>query len=166
MFKIGVILFSVILLWGCALTGYKTIPLISEKDEYTGKEILDSRISFPQATSQTLVIFRQVKNGETTSNFLVGKLWMEDWGFIKSVDILIDNNNHHVEAFDTKRNVLNNASVEEIIYFDINNEIINELSKCGSLKIRFNGEKNVRECIFDSDKIRILKTWIDHVKKS
>ncbi|MEK0371140.1 MAG: hypothetical protein QQN55_08305 [Nitrosopumilus sp.] len=158
-----IILLMLYSLVGCAISLYQSAELVSEKDQYTGIEILDTRISFPQVASQTLVIFRQLKNETTSSYYLVGRFWMEDWAFFNSVDILIDNKNHRIESVDTKRDVKSNASVEEIIYFNINNEIIAEFGVCTSLKMRFNGEKRTKEIIFDAEKIDMVKRWVTHI---
>ena len=96
---------------------------------------------------------------------MVGRFWLEDWAFFESADVLIDTQNFHLETIDNKRNVLNNASIEESVYFSMNDSLINSLKNCNSLRIRFNGEKQLKECIFDTVKLNMIKRWIDHIEK-
>ncbi|MDA3838149.1 MAG: hypothetical protein PF574_04105 [Candidatus Delongbacteria bacterium] len=162
--KYKFLIFVAIILINISCTKYSTINYNAYYNKDLDMNFKECQINFPVMGEKKSIMFQEVrsKNDDEVVLYIIGNLWLVNWGNFDNLNIYTDSNKYHIKAENSYRDnnkVLDNSAEVEI-YFKIIKSILNDVKKSSSLKLKIVGKKTSREFLFNKEQLLIVKNWI------
>jgi len=159
--KYPLVLVIAIFLIGCLTTS----EIVDQTDEFDKTRTIEKSIALYDLTSQNQLIFRKYFIQGKEFYDLIGRFWMESWGFFKHIDILINNENIALVSHDQSRNVLS-SGVIEWVYFRADKNLFERMVSAKQLKIRFLGSKKVKTFELTIEHQSHIQEFLDYIENN